>query len=120
MTSGHTITVTPVGEHVEVRVGGETVAASDRALVLHETGLPPRYYLPPEDVRTDLLKPTEKATTCPFKGQASYWSLRIDDETWVDLVWCYERPIEERADIAGMLAFYNERVEIVVGRAASA
>jgi uncharacterized protein (DUF427 family) len=115
MTSGHTITVTPAGEHVEVHVGGQTVAASDRALVLRETGLPARYYLPREDVRTDLLKPTEKATTCPFKGAASYWSLRVGDETWVDLVWSYEHPIEERADIAGMLAFYNERVDIVVG-----
>ena len=119
MTTGHTITVTPAGQHVEVHVGGEVVAASDRALVLHETGLPPRYYLPRDDVRTDLLRPADKATTCPFKGQAAYWSLRIGDETWVDLVWSYEDPIPERADIAGLLAFYNERVDIVVGAPAA-
>jgi uncharacterized protein (DUF427 family) len=119
MTTGHTITVTPAGEHVEVRVGGETVAASDRALVLRESGLPPRYYLPRDDVRTDLLKATDKATTCPFKGQATYWSLRIGDETWVDLVWSYPHPIDERADIAGMLAFYDERVDLVVGGSAA-
>ena len=119
MTTGHTITVRPAGEHVEVRVGGQTVAASDRALVLHETGLRPRYYLPREDVRTDLLKTTDKATTCPFKGQASYWSLQLGDETWVDLVWSYETPIPERAEIAGRLCFYDERVELVLGRVQS-
>jgi uncharacterized protein (DUF427 family) len=115
VTTGHTITVRPADSRVEVRVGGTTVAASDRALVLHETGLRPRYYLPREDVRTDLLKPTEKATACPFKGQASYWSLELGDETWVDLVWSYETPIPERADITGLLCFYDERVELLVG-----
>jgi uncharacterized protein (DUF427 family) len=119
MTTGHTITVDPAGAHVEVHVGGETVASSDRALVLHETGLPPRYYFPRDDVRTDLLHATDKATTCPFKGQASYWSLRLGDETWVDLVWSYQTPIPERAEITGLLCFYNERVDLVVGESAS-
>lgn len=115
MAQGHHIAVTPVPSHVEVRIGGHTLASSDRALVLEETGLPPRYYLPPEDVRTDLLTPTSRATTCPFKGQASYWSAVLGDDVHDNVAWCYETPKPEVAEIAGRLCFYNERVELAVG-----
>ena len=75
MTPGHTITITPASVHVVVVVNGEKVAESDRAMALDETGLPTRYYLPRDDVRADVLTPSNDATTCPFKGQASYWSV---------------------------------------------
>ena len=115
MASGHTITITPAERHIEVSVGGQQLAASDRALRLDETGLPARYYLPREDVRTDLLHPTAKTTTCPYKGQASYWSAQVGSEVYQDLVWSYETPIPAAEQIAGLMCFYNERVELTVG-----
>jgi uncharacterized protein (DUF427 family) len=114
MTSGHTITITPGDAHVEVRLGGELVAETDRPVLLDETGLPTRYYLRREDVRMDLLKPTTFHTTCPFKGEASYWSADIGGETHDGIVWSYETPITGSEDIAGLLSFYPGRAEIVV------
>jgi uncharacterized protein (DUF427 family) len=114
MTDGHRITISPLAAHVEVRLDGQTLASSDRALALDETGCPTRYYLPREDVRTDFLRRTERATTCPFKGEASYWSAVIGDQVHDDIVWSYETPIPAAADIAGLLCFYNERVDLAV------
>ena len=114
MTSGHTITITPASVHVEIVVNGEKVAESDRAMLLDETGLPTRYYLPRADVRADVLTPSNSATTCPFKGQASYWSVEAGGETYADLVWSYEQPIPAAEGIAGLFCFYNERVDIVI------
>jgi uncharacterized protein (DUF427 family) len=105
MSRGHTITVTPADLHVEVRVAGVVVAKSDRPVLLEETGLPTRYYLPREDVRTELLTPTSKTTTCPFKGKASYWSLELGDDVFDDVVWSYEAPLPEVRGIAGLLCF---------------
>ena len=76
MTQGHTISIQPSDAHVEVVLDGELLASTDRALRLEETGLPPRYYIPKDDVRMDLLEATSFHTTCPFKGEASYWSAR--------------------------------------------
>jgi uncharacterized protein (DUF427 family) len=115
MTSGHTITITPAELHVEVTLDGEKLAESDRPVLLDETGLPTRYYLPREDVRTDLLRRTDHATTCPFKGQASYWSAQVGGETHENIVWSYETPIPGAAGIAGLMCFYPERVELTVG-----
>jgi uncharacterized protein (DUF427 family) len=114
MASGHKITITPVYHHVEVRLGGELLAASDRALLLAETGLPGRYYFPADDVRSELLRPTDLETTCPFKGQASYWSVETNGEVHENLVWSYQSPIPSVAEIAGLLCFYNEKVELSV------
>ena len=72
MTPGHTINIVPTAAHVEVRLGGRLLATTDRAMKLDETGLPARYYLPPDDVQMDLLRPTTFHTNCPFKGEASY------------------------------------------------
>jgi uncharacterized protein (DUF427 family) len=114
MTQGHRITITPAAVHVEIAVNGTTVAASDRPVLLDETGLPTRYYLPREDVNADVLRPSDSATTCPFKGQASYYSVEVGGETFHDLVWRYDTPIPDAAPIAGLLCFYNERVDITV------
>jgi uncharacterized protein (DUF427 family) len=115
VTDAHHIAISPADTHVEVAVDGVTIAASDRALVLQEGTLPPRYYLPRDDVRMDLLTATDSHTTCPFKGQASYWSAEVDGHVLTDLVWSYEQPIPEAAAIAGYLAFYNDRVDLTVG-----
>jgi uncharacterized protein (DUF427 family) len=114
MAHGHQITITPTQVHVEVSVDGVKVAESDRAVLLDETGLPTRYYLPRDDVRTELLRSTSRRTTCPFKGQASYWSVEVGDRVHDDLVWSYERPIPEAEGITGLMCFYNERVELTV------
>jgi uncharacterized protein (DUF427 family) len=114
MTRAHQITISPAGRHVEVMLGGEKLAESDRAMVLDEAGLPPRYYLPPEDVRTELLRPTSTQTTCPFKGQASYWSAELDGRLHEDLAWSYQSPIPRAAGIAGMMCFYPDRTELSI------
>lgn len=114
MTRGHQITIAPAENRVVVKVGGETIAESERTLCLEETGLPPRYYFPREHVRTDLLRRTNFETTCPFKGQASYWTLELGDEVHDGLVWSYEAPIEGAEQIAGLMSFYNDRVELIV------
>src|SRR5580693_1551780 len=80
MATGHTITTTQGNAHVVVTLGGTKLAESDRPVLLDETGLPTRYYLPASDVRTDLLRPTDTHTTCPFKGVASYWSADVGGE----------------------------------------
>jgi uncharacterized protein (DUF427 family) len=114
MAKAHEITVTPAGKHIEVTLGGEKLAASDRAMVLDEAGLRPRYYFPREDVRMELLQPTSSHTTCPFKGEASYWSVTAGGTVHDDLVWSYETPIPQSQAIAGLLCFYDEMVELTV------
>ncbi len=114
MSEGHTVTITPSDSHVEVRLDGELLATTDRAMRLEETGLPARYYLPPSDVRMDLLKPTTFHTACPFKGDASYWSADLNGQSHDGIVWAYESPIAAAADIAGYLSFYPGRTEISV------
>ncbi|MFJ8860670.1 DUF427 domain-containing protein [Streptomyces sp. NPDC102451] len=108
MTSltGHTITVGPEAVHVRAVHGGQVLAESSRPLVLRETGCPDRYYLPPEDVRTELLTPSDTSTHCPFKGDASYWSL----PDAADLVWAYPEPKEQVAAIKDHFCFYATEV----------
>jgi uncharacterized protein (DUF427 family) len=114
MATGHKITIAPAEAHVEVKVGGQTVAESDRVMRLEETGLPARYYIPRDDVRMDLLEATAHHSTCPFKGEASYWSVRLGDDVHENVVWSYEDPIPEAAGIRGLVCFYNERVDLTV------
>lgn len=114
MTSAHEITITPATADIEVTVGGTVVAKSQRAKVLAETGLRARYYLPREDVRTDLLQATSTHTTCPFKGEASYWSAAVDGQVHEDIVWSYESPIPAATEIAGLMCFYSERDPVQV------
>jgi uncharacterized protein (DUF427 family) len=105
------VDVLPSSRLVQVVVGGEIVAETRRARFLFETRLPTRYYIPPEDVRLDLLAPSDKATACPYKGKAGYRSVRIGDRLYEDLVWTYPDPIPECARIKGYLCFYNEHVD---------
>ena len=101
---------------VQVVVGGEVVAETRRARFLFETRLPTRYYIPPEDVRMDLLTPSDASSRCTYKGKAQYYSVKINGELFPDLVWSYPDPIPECPKIKGYLCFFNERVdEIRVG-----
>ena len=98
--------------HVEVMIDGVTVAESHKPTILFETGLVPRFYLPQVHVRLDLLTPTDSVTHCPYKGDATYWSIRAGDETHEDIAWSYRTPHPESARIAGLISFYNERVDL--------
>jgi uncharacterized protein (DUF427 family) len=100
--------------HVRVEVGGTTIAESTSPRLLFETGLPVRYYLPKTHVRMDLLAPTETVSHCPYKGQAEWWSVRANDGVHADLAWSYRAPFAESQKVAGLIAFYNEKVDIYV------
>ena len=100
---------------VRVSLDGETLAESTQAVALFESGLPPRFYLPTEDVRMELLEPSETKTRCAYKGVASYWHVRIGDTRHDDLAWTYEEPDGEGRPIRGLICFFNERIELEVG-----
>ncbi len=99
---------------LRVVVDGVTVAETERARLLFETGLPRRAYIPREDVRADLLVPSDKETACPYKGTAGYYSLRVGENLHPDLAWFYADPLPEVARIRDHLAFYDEKVDAVV------
>jgi uncharacterized protein (DUF427 family) len=110
----HRVDILESSRHVRVSINGEVVAETERPKVLFETGLPPRYYIPPEDVREDVLVESEKNTRCPYKGVASYWSVEAGGERVENLIWYYPEPIPEAARIKGLLAFFNEKVDLEV------
>lgn len=111
MANGHRITTEQAGGRLRVVFAGETVADTTRARLLHETGIPAVHYVPMSDVRTELLEPSDRRSVCPFKGEASYWSIVLDGRRAEDAVWGYEDPLPERADIKGHVAFYRDRVD---------
>lgn len=100
--------------NVRVRAGGEVVAETGRPRLLFETGLPVRYYVPEEDVRTELLAPSETRTQCPYKGTASYRSVVTDGGRVEDAAFLYPEPLPEAGKVAGHLCFLGEGVEVEV------
>ncbi len=100
--------------HVKVMVDGTVVADSMRPTILYETGLPSRFYLPKIDVRMDLLAETSASSACPYKGWASYWTVTIDGTHHEDVAWGYRTPLPESEAIAGLVCFYNEKVDIEI------
>lgn len=112
--SAHTdtdrIRVEQSSAHVRVTLDGEVIADSTRPLALHETGLPVRWYLPPDDVRTDLLAVSETKTFCPWKGDATHWSV----QGAADVAWSYPAAREPAREVEGHFAFYPDRVTLEV------
>jgi uncharacterized protein (DUF427 family) len=108
------VDILPSSRHVRVEVDGVTIAETSKPTLLFETGLPARYYIPKTHVRMDLLTPTDSVTHCPYKGQAAYWSVRAGDTVHEDLAWSYRTPLPESQKIAGLISFYNEKVDIYV------
>ena len=106
------ILVEPVARRLTVHVDGVIVADTTAAVVLTEGRLPPRHYLPAADVHMSLLSSTDTSTHCPWKGDASYWSVTVNGTTHPDIVWSYPDPIAEMAEIAGFMSFYAERDEV--------
>lgn len=108
------IDVLTTARHVRVSLGGEMLAETRRCRVLYETGLPPRYYIPPDDVRTELLVPSPTHTVCAYKGTASYWHVQMGERLVEDLVWSYPDPEHDAQPVAGLLSLFNERVDLDV------
>lgn len=100
--------------HVRVEIDGVTVAETTNARLLFETGLPTRYYLPKTAVRQDLLEPSETRSHCPYKGTASYYSATVDGVRHDDIAWYYDTPLPESQKVAGLVAFYDEKVDTFV------
>ena len=111
MTDEHWVATEPSPRRVRVVFAGTVVADSTRVLLLRERRHVGVYYFPMDDVRTDLLVPSDKQTTCPYKGEASYWSIKVDGRRAEDAVWAYQDPIPERADIKGHVAFHWDKVD---------
>lgn len=108
------VDVVPSERHVRVELDGEVIAESWRPHALFETTLPTRWYLPLEDVRQEVLVPSDTVSRCPYKGTATYWSVRIGDALHRDVVWTYIEPVPECPRIAGLVAFLNEKVDLVI------
>ena len=106
----HRVDVLDTGRRVRISLDGETLGETSRAKVIFEAGLPPRWYLPREDVRMDLLAPSDSHTICAYKGQASYFS--YGDAA--DMAWSYEDPRHEAAPVRDLLCFYVEHTDYVV------
>jgi uncharacterized protein (DUF427 family) len=108
------VQILPTSRHAAVRIDGIVVAESNHPSFLYETGLPRRTYFPKLDVRADLLTPTATTTMCPYKGTARYWSVWTPSGVHEDVAWSYPTPLRESALIAGLVAFYDDRVDLTV------
>ena len=112
----HRVDVRRSSRHVRVLLGEEVLADTTRPLLLSETGLPNRFYLPAADVRQDLLEPSGTHTVCQYKGTASYWSVRDGDRKLDDAVWSYPRAEGDAAAISGYLSFRHDDLTVEVGQ----
>jgi uncharacterized protein (DUF427 family) len=115
-TTDPQITIAPNPNRVIVRLGGAVIADSTRALVMRAPGTPDQQYIPREDVNMARLLPTSHHTHCPYKGDASYWSIQGEGRVVENGVWSYETPLPAMAPIAGYLAFYQDRVDPIEER----
>ena len=109
----HPMTITPAGKRVRVSFAGKVIADSTRALRMEEKGYPPRLYIPRADADMDALSRTKHSTHCPYKGDASYFSLTVDSHSAENAVWTYERPFPAVAAIKDHLCFYNGKVDAI-------
>lgn len=110
----HRIDTFSTSRRVTVSLGGTELADSTRAKGLYESGLPIRWYLPPADVRRDVLQPSDTITECAYKGSARHWSAHLEDGVVEDVAWTYEHVRREGESVRGLIAFYDERVDLDV------
>jgi uncharacterized protein (DUF427 family) len=106
----HRVAIAPAGGRVRVAVGGTVLGDSTRALVVEETGYPLRYYLPRGDVAMERLRRAAHRTHCPFKGDAVYWDVEVEGTVAENAAWSYEAPFDEASPLAGLVAFWIERL----------
>lgn len=109
--AGYRVIIEPRAERIRAVFNGVTVADSARAMIMHETRLPCVYYFPREDVRMDLMRPSDHRTHCPFRGNASYWSLDVDGRAAENAVWSYEEPFDESSIVGGYIAFDWDEID---------
>ena len=109
----HPITITAHPHRVIVRLGGAVVAETTRALALQEANYKPVLYIPRADASMALLEKTPRSTHCPYKGDASYYTIKAGGREAKESVWSYETPFPAMAEIAGHLAFYPDRVDAI-------
>lgn len=112
-TPDHPITVTPNSNRVKVTFAGKVVADTRKALTLQEASYPPVLYIPRADVDTSLLTRTTNSTHCPYKGDASYYSINAGGKTSENAIWSYEQPKSDMTEITGYVAFYPNRVDAI-------
>jgi len=101
----------PTSALIKVEFGGEVIAETRRALRVLETSHPPVYYLPPEDVRTEVLQHEEGATVCEYKGRAEYFSVQVQGKKVTRAAWCYPHPRHPYEGLAGYIAFYVQAMD---------
>src|SRR5688572_9865449 len=111
--SDYQIRFEPSAQRVRAEFNGERIADSERVVIVHETRLAPAYYFPAEDVRMEVLAKTAFTTHCPFKGNASYWSVQVGGRVAENAAWAYEDPYREAAPIRGYLSFYPNKVSLL-------
>jgi uncharacterized protein (DUF427 family) len=111
--SSHPITITPNPNRIRVVLGGFIVAETTKALTLKEANFPPVQYIPREDVQMDLLDRTDRTSHCPYKGDASYYTVTAGGLVRDNGVWTYEHPKAAVSAIAGHLAFYPDKVDAI-------
>lgn len=109
----HAITIEKNPDRVKMTFNGTVIADTQRALVLREGPLPPVNYLPREDINMSYLRRTDHATHCPFKGDASYFTVSVKDKTAENAVWTYEAPLASVAEIKNYVAFYREKMDAI-------
>ena len=109
----HPITITPHGKRVRVMLGGMIVAETTHALSLKEASYPPVLYVPRADIEADLFEPTDRTTHCPYKGDASYWTITAGGLVRKNAAWSYETPFPAMTAIAGHVAFYPDKVDAI-------
>ena len=109
----HPIAIAPTSERVRVTFNGRVVADTKRALVLREAAYKPVFYVPRDDAQMTLLERTANSTQCPYKGDASYYSIRVGDRVAENAIWSYETPFPAMSEITGYLAFYPNRVDAI-------
>lgn len=109
----HRVDLYPDQHRVKVIFGGKVIADSNSALRVEETGHGPVYYIPAKDMTLSLMKKTDHATYCPFKGTASYWTIDAGGKSSENAIWGYETPYDETAKLAGHYAFYESRVDLI-------
>jgi uncharacterized protein (DUF427 family) len=112
-TSDHPITVTPNHHRVKVMFAGKTIADTTKAVDLKEASYPPVVYVPRADVDMSLLSRTTHSTHCPYKGDASYYTIKAGDRVAENAIWSYEKPFDDMQEIKGYVAFYPNRVDSI-------